>query len=196
MTHALAGLSEDSSIVVAVAVGGSYSSFCRLWNAICNNVFECKEHSAYLNSSSAVPAIISRRFLAPCCIKLSRSTWCSENCASGWCQSKWHQRAKQSARSQHWQLWSIFSYASRNSCPSAPVFSEWQSGRDECQSGSNSRRQTSTTQEYKSWSHGMRIVLIQEMDLLKNSSTLAVSVPINISQEKVHYISTINFGKI
>ena len=34
---------------------------------------------------------------------------------------------------------------------------------------------------YKRWSHGMRNVSIPEVNMLKNSSTLAVSVSINIS---------------
>ena len=34
---------------------------------------------------------------------------------------------------------------------------------------------------YKSWSHSMTNVSIPEVNMLKNSSTLAVSVPINIS---------------
>ena len=69
-------------------------------------------------------------------------------------------------------------------------------------------------QGYKSWSHGMTNVSISELNMLKNSSTLAVSVTINISiklgfvsvncimetyfvdalcscREKVHYISTV-----
>ena len=48
-------------------------------------------------------------------------------------------------------------------------------------SGSNSRRQTSTTQGYKSWSHGMANVSIPEVNMLKNSAKLAESVPINPS---------------
>ena len=47
--------------------------------------------------------------------------------------------------------------------------------------GFNSRRQTSTTQGYKIWSYGMTNVSILEVNMLKNSSTLAVSVPINLS---------------
>ena len=47
--------------------------------------------------------------------------------------------------------------------------------------GYNPRRQTSTTQGYKTWSHDMTNVSILEVNLLKNSSTLAVSVPINLS---------------
>ena len=34
---------------------------------------------------------------------------------------------------------------------------------------------------YKSWFHGIINVSIQEVNMLKNSSTLAVSVPINLS---------------
>ena len=47
--------------------------------------------------------------------------------------------------------------------------------------GYNPRRQTSTTQGYKSWSHSMTNVSILEVKMLRNSSTLAVSVPINLS---------------
>ena len=48
-------------------------------------------------------------------------------------------------------------------------------------SGYNTRRQISTTQEYKSCSHCVTNVSITEVNVLKNSSTLDVSVPINIS---------------
>ena len=47
--------------------------------------------------------------------------------------------------------------------------------------GCNLRRQTSTTQGYNSWPHGMTNVSFPELNILKNSSTLAVSVPINVS---------------
>ena len=47
--------SSHSSIVAAVEDGGSYSSSRRLWSAIFGKIFECTEHSADLNSSSAVP---------------------------------------------------------------------------------------------------------------------------------------------
>ena len=49
------------------------------------------------------------------------------------------------------------------------------------QTGSNPRRQTSTTQGYKSWSHGMTNVSIPEVNMLKSSSKLAVSVPLYLS---------------
>ena len=48
-------------------------------------------------------------------------------------------------------------------------------------SGSNPRWQISTTKEYKRWYHGMTNVSIPEVNMSKNSSRLAVSVPINIS---------------
>ena len=47
-------------------------------------------------------------------------------------------------------------------------------------SGSNPRRKTSTTHGYKSWSHSMTNILIPEVNMLKNSLTLAVFVPINL----------------
>ena len=74
---------------------------------------------------------------------------------------------------------SIISYNSRNSCPIS--ISEWQRGGDECHSSSNLRRQSSTTQGYKSWSHGMTNISIPEVNMLKNISTLATTVPINLS---------------
>ena len=50
----------------------------------------------------------------------------------------------------------IFSYISRNSCPdSVSVFRTTKRRRWVSHSGSNPRRQISTTQEYKSCSHGM-----------------------------------------
>ena len=47
--------------------------------------------------------------------------------------------------------------------------------------GSSPRRQISTTQGYKNRSHGMINVSIPDVNMLKNSSTRAVSVPINLS---------------
>ena len=35
--------------------------------------------------------------------------------------------------------------------------------------------------EYKSWSHGMTNISVQEVNTLKNCSKLAVSVPVNLS---------------
>ena len=53
------------------------------------------------------------------------------------------------------------------------------------ETNSNPRRQTSTPQGYKSWSHGTTNVSVPEVSrptlLLKKISTLAVSVPVNLS---------------
>ena len=63
---------------------------------------------------------------------------------------------------------SIFSYTSRNSClVSINVFSMTERRRLVSHCGSNPRRQTSTAQRYKSWSHGMTNVLIPEVNVLK-----------------------------
>ena len=48
-------------------------------------------------------------------------------------------------------------------------------------SGSNPRRQSSLTQGYRCWSHGMTDDSIPEVNMLKNSSTIAVSVAENLS---------------
>ena len=48
-------------------------------------------------------------------------------------------------------------------------------------SAPNLRGQTSTAQGYKSRSHDMTNVSVSEVNMLKNSSKLAVSVPINLS---------------
>ena len=77
---------------------------------------------------------------------------------------------------------SIFSYDSINSCPvSVSVFRMSERRRWVSHSGYNSMRQTSMTQGYKIWSHSMTNVSIPEMNMLKNSSTLAASAPINLS---------------
>ena len=66
-----------------------------LWS-LCGNAL-WKIISSQLRNS----AVISRRFRAPCCRKLSRST-CSENCTPAGFQSNWHQDTKESAWSQYW----------------------------------------------------------------------------------------------
>ena len=74
---------------------------------------------------------------------------------------------------------SIFSHTSRNSClVNVSVFRMTERWICVSHSGSNSKRQTSTTQGYKSWSHGMTNVSILEVNMLKNSSFLAVSVSV------------------
>ena len=67
---------------------------------------------------------------------------------------------------------SILSYTSRNSCPNSVSIFRIQRSRDECHSGSNPKQQISMTQDTN--------VSIPEVNMSKNSSTLAVSVPINL----------------
>ena len=54
-------------------------------------------------------------------------------------------------------------------------------GGDECHSVCNPRRQTPMTQDTNSWSHGITNVSLPEVNMLKNTSTLTISVPINLS---------------
>ena len=62
----------------------------------------------------------------------------------------------------------IFSYSSRNFCPvSLRVFRITKRRRSVSLSGSNPTRQNSTTQGYKSWSHGMRNFSLLEVNKLK-----------------------------
>ena len=49
--------SSHNSIVAAVEVGGSNSNTRRPWSMICDKVFECAEHSADPNPSSAVSGL-------------------------------------------------------------------------------------------------------------------------------------------
>ena len=60
--------------------------------------------------------------------------------------------------------------------------------------GYNPRRQISTTQGYKSWSHGVANFSVLEVNMLKNSSTLGVFVPINLSI-KFGFVSVNGPGK-
>ena len=48
---------------------------------------------------------------------------------------------------------------------------------------------------YKSWSHGMTNVSIPEVNMLKDSTTLSVSVPIHLSI-KLGFISVNRSGKL
>ena len=74
----------------------------------------------------------------------------------------------------------IFSYTSRNFCPdSISVFkiTEWQRWVSQ---SFQSQVADFYDIRYKSWSQNMTNVLILKVNMLKNSSTFAVSVPINI----------------
>ena len=61
---------------------------------------------------------------------------------------------------------SIFSYTSKNSCPGS-IFRMTDRRTCVSHSGYSPKRQTSTTQGYKSWSQGMTNVSIPEVNMLK-----------------------------
>ena len=129
MTHAFR---SHSCIVAAIEVGGSYFSSRRLWSSVYDKLFECTEHSANRNSSSVVPEVISRRFPAPCCTKLSLSTCWSENCAPV------SANATDTRTQSNEHGLSIGNCDQSTLTPqeipvrSASAFSEWQRGGDEC----------------------------------------------------------------
>ena len=72
---------------------------------------------------------------------------------------------------------SIFSYELRHSCPaSVSVFRMTERQKLVSHSGSNPRRQNSTTHGYNIWSHCITHVSISEVSILKNRSALSVFV--------------------
>ena len=96
----------------------------------CDKVFECTEHSAGWNLWSAVPVVITCRFSTLCCIKLSRSTWYSENCVPGGCQSNWHQNTSKVHGANIHNCGP--SFLRPQEIPVWSAISEWQRGADEC----------------------------------------------------------------
>ena len=78
-------------------------------------------------------------------------------------------------------LISIFSYTSRNSCPVRVDVLRMTEGRRRVSQWFQSQAADFYDTGYKSWSHGMTKVSFSKVNMLKNSSTLAVSVPITIS---------------
>ena len=49
---------------------------------------------------------------------------------------------------------------------------------------------------YKTWSYGMTNVSFPEVNMLKNSSTLAVSVPVNLSIKCMFYFCKLPQGNL
>ena len=76
---------------------------------------------------------------------------------------------------------SIFSYTSRNSCPVSISSFRMTERQKWVSQWFQSQASDFYDIGYKSWSNGMTNVSILEVNMLKNSSTLAVSVPINLS---------------
>ena len=138
MMHALADFpSSYNSIVAAVEDGGSYFNTCRPWSVICDKVYECTEHSANLNPSSAVSGLWShttRRMVNISCRN-----------SAGRCLIIIHRIARTSRPVR----FSSFLTPQEISVRSTASFSEWQRGWYECHSGSHLSRQTSTTHDTK-----------------------------------------------
>ena len=138
---------------------------------------EVRSVMTYLNAQSIAPIEIHHQlcqqsFPAPCCTKLSRSICCSENCSPGGCQSNLHQNTKQSACISIDKCGPLFLHLKKFLSCQRQHFQNDRVSEIVSQSSYNPRRQTSTTQGYKSWPHGMTNVSILEVNLLKNSSTL------------------------
>ena len=76
---------------------------------------------------------------------------------------------------------SIFSYISRNSCPDIVSVYRMAEKRRWVSQWSQYQMADFYDIGYKSWSYDMTNVLIPEVNMLKNSSTLTVPVPITIS---------------
>ena len=155
--------SSHSSIVEAVEDEGSYSSTRRLRSAVCVKIFECTEHSVDRNASSAVPG-------------------------------QWPHTTPRSIHLVQEYSWKVFYHHPPYSPDLAPsdfhlflllkkflsAFSEWQRGGYDCHSGSNLRRQTSAMQDTKVGPTVWQKSKFQRW-IFENISTLAVSVPINLS---------------
>ena len=75
----------------------------------------------------------------------------------------------------------IFSYTSRNSCPVSVRVSRMTERRRWVLQWLQSQATDFCDTGILKWSHGTTYVSIPEVNMLKNSSTLAVSVPINLS---------------
>ena len=123
---------------------------------------DCEVRSVlkFLNAQSIAPIGIHRQL----CQANDHTRWTHLLQELGWEVFNHHPRYKPTPR------------ASRNSCPvSVSVFrmtERW---------GWVSHSTMVSIPGYKSWSRGMTNVPILKANMLKNSSTLAVSVPINVS---------------
>ena len=170
------------SIVAAVKDGDSYSSSRRLWRAVCDNVSKCTKHSADRNSSSALPGL--RPHTA------RRSTHLLQE--FGWEVFNHHPPFSPELAPSYFHLflhlkkflsgWLQRFQNNREAEMSATQWLQTQAA-DFCDTG------------YQIWSNGMTNLLIPEVNMLKNSSTLAVSVPMNLSI-KLCFVSVKDPGKL
>ena len=151
----------NSSIVAAVEDGGSYSSSRRLWSAVCDKVFE-RQNIALIEIHRQLCQICGHTRLARQHI--------SRRSSAGRCLIVIHPIARTSR-----PVISIFPYTSRNSYPvSFSVFRM----TNECYIYSNTRRQTSASQDTKVGATVWQMSQFRTR-ISWNSSIFAVSVPIN-----------------
>ena len=168
MTHAVEDFQNThSSIVAAVEDGCSYSSSRQVLSAVCDKVFECTEYCVDGNSSSADPQSFPADFLL----------LVAQNCHGAPVVQKIVLEVGAKATDTRTQC-NPHVVSTDNSCGlsfltpqgipvrSALAFSKWQSITQWFQS--------QAAQGYKSWSHDMTNVSIPEVNMLKNSSTLAL----------------------
>ena len=152
---------SHSSIITAVEDGGSYSNNRRLWGAVYYKVFQCIEHSADRNSSSAVPVLW---------LHTARRQHISCRSSARRCLIIIHPISRTSR-----PVISFFSYTLRNSRPvSVTVFKMIERRRWVSQWFQSQAADFYGT-GYKSWSHDLINFSIPEMIMLKNSSKLAAS---------------------
>ena len=163
--------SSHCSIILAVEDGSSYSSSRRLWSAICDKVFECSEHSADRNSSYRIQV----RRVPSSNPGANQTDWGSFR---GFPQSSRQMLCYIYITMVHL---TIIHKIHKSQILRVKICKRTLDTRWVSHSGSNPRWETSTTQGYKSWSHSMTNVSIPEVNMLKNSSTLAVAVPISHS---------------
>ena len=175
--------SSNSSIVAAGEDEDSYSSSRRLWSAVCDKGVECTEHSVDRNSLSAVPAVISRSWLYKI---VAEHLLFRKLCVRWMSKQLTPERKAKRVESALTIVLHLFLHLGRFLSGQSQRFQndrEVEMSVTQC----NPRRQTSTTQWYKSWSHVMTNFSIPEVNILKNSSTLVVSVPIKLISS--HYLS-------
>ena len=163
MTHAPI---SHSSIVAAVEDGVSYSRSHRLWSAASDKVFEStlwKLQRRMLNPGVVLMHDNTRSQTA------RRSTHLLLNSA-GRCLI-----IHPIARTLHSEI-HLFIHLKKFLSDKVSIFR--MTGGDECYTAVPI---LGGRQGYKSWSHGVTNVSIPRVNMFKNSSTLAVSVPINLS---------------
>ena len=171
---------EAYTIGTSRVLGGESLQRLKL-EALIPALADCKVRSAkkFLNARSIAPIEIDRQ-LCQVCDHTSLDGQHISSRSSTW---RYLIIVHPVARMSRPEI-SIFSHISRNSCPvSVSVFRMTERGRWMSHSGSNPRRQTSTTQHTKVGPTVWQMSQFRRWICLKNVLTLAVSVPVNLSIE-------------